>query len=329
MNIALLSFWHVHAKDYAKEALEHPATSITAIWDEDEERGRKEAQKWNAEYVESVDTLLGRDDIEGVIVNTPTNTHKDIIMKAAKAGKHVFTEKVLAATEEEAIEILTTVQNQEVKLFVSLPRVFDGYTQAIQNIISSGELGDLTQSRIRLSHDGAIAEWLPDHFYDKEKCQGGALIDLGCHPVYLTRLFQGMPETLSAQFGYVTDKDVEDQAVVTFQYPGGSYGIIETGFVNPHSPFTIEVHGTKGSVLYGTPKGVLLKNTGKGFEEVNVPIDLPSPFSQWIDHVQNNKRTDENMALALDLTVLMEAAYESAEKRSEVKVGARRQANLT
>nr|WP_263623040.1 Gfo/Idh/MocA family oxidoreductase [Alkalihalobacillus algicola] len=320
MNLGILSFWHVHAKDYAREAEEHPETTITAIWDEDEERGRKEAGKSGAEYIGSLDELLANDSIDGVVVTCPTNMHKEIMIKAAEAGKHIFTEKVLAATEKEALAIIDSVKREGVKLFVSLPRVYDGYTLAIQNIIDTGEIGEITQSRVRLAHDGATAGWLPHHFYNKEACKGGALIDLGCHPVYLTRLFQGMPKSVSAQFGYVTEKPVEDQAVVTFHYSGGSYGIVETGFVNPHSPFTIELHGTKGSVLYGMPDDVILLNKGEGFERVTIPTDQPSPFSQWVDHVQHNKDTDENIALALDLTVLMEASYRSEQEESEVTI---------
>ncbi|MFP3488614.1 Gfo/Idh/MocA family oxidoreductase, partial [Staphylococcus sp. SIMBA_130] len=135
------------------------------------------------------------------------------MVQAAQAGKHIFTEKVLASTEEEAIHILNAVKEAGVKLFVSLPRVYDGYTEAVQNLIESGELGELTQTRVRLAHNGAIADWLANHFYNKEECQGGALIDLGCHPVYLTRLFLGMPERVTAQFGYLTKKEVEDQAI--------------------------------------------------------------------------------------------------------------------
>ncbi|MCA0988822.1 Gfo/Idh/MocA family protein [Guptibacillus algicola] len=320
LNLGILSFWHVHAKDYAREAEEHPETTITAIWDEDEERGRKEAGKSGAEYIGSLDELLANDSIDGVVVTCPTNMHKEIMIKAAEAGKHIFTEKVLAATEKEALAIIDSVKREGVKLFVSLPRVYDGYTLAIQNIIDTGEIGEITQSRVRLAHDGATAGWLPHHFYNKEACKGGALIDLGCHPVYLTRLFQGMPKSVSAQFGYVTEKPVEDQAVVTFHYSGGSYGIVETGFVNPHSPFTIELHGTKGSVLYGMPDDVILLNKGEGFERVTIPTDQPSPFSQWVDHVQHNKDTDENIALALDLTVLMEASYRSEQEESEVTI---------
>ena len=323
MNIGMISFWHVHAKDYAKEAEMHPETTIKAIWDENEDRGRQEAQKRQVEYVSDLDDLLSRKDIEGVVVASPTKEHKEIISRAAKAGKHIFTEKVLASTESEALEILGAVKEAGVKLFVSLPRVYDGYTEAIQNLIQSEELGAITQTRVRLAHNGAIADWLPDHFYNKDECQGGALIDLGCHPVYLTRLFQGMPQRVTTQFGYVTEKEIEDQAVVTFSYDNGSYGVVETGFVTAHSPFTIEVHGTKGTAIYGMPEKVLLKKVENEWEKVSIPSDRPSPFSQWINHIKNGKETDQNNALALELTVLMEAAYRAEQQKCEIEIGGR------
>ncbi|WP_237438495.1 Gfo/Idh/MocA family protein [Pseudalkalibacillus hwajinpoensis] len=323
MKIGMISFWHVHAKDYAEEARNHPDVEIAAIWDENEERGRKEAQMREVEYISDLEDLLNRKEIEGVVVSSPTNRHKEVMVQAAQAGKHIFTEKVLASTEEEAIHILNAVKEAGVKLFVSLPRVYDGYTEAVQNLIESGELGELTQTRVRLAHNGAIADWLPNHFYNKEECQGGALIDLGCHPVYLTRLFLGMPERVTAQFGYLTKKEVEDQAIVTFGYENGSYGVAETGFVTAHSPFTIEIHGTKGSAIYGIPDKKLIKKVSEKWEEVMIPMDKLSPFSQWVDHIQTDKGTDENIALALDLTVLMEAAYQAEKTKSEIVINPR------
>src|SRR4029077_18348300 len=125
---------------------------------------------------------------------------------AAEGGKHVFTEKVLALTPTEAREIVDAVDRRSVKLVVSLPRLSHGYTLAIREILGTGRLGEVTQVRVRLSHDGAIGRrWLPARFFDPEEAGGGALADLGCHPLYLTRLFLGaMPESISAEFGRVT-----------------------------------------------------------------------------------------------------------------------------
>lgn len=190
IRIGMISYWHVHAWDYTKEALSHPDTEITAVWDENPERGKEQAEKLGVPYFDSLEEMLDS-GIDAVIVDAPTRLHRDVMVQAARAGKHIFTEKVLAPNLREVQEILDEVQQNNVKLTVSLPRLNDGYTLAITDTLREGLLGRVTQVRVRLSHNGAIAGWLPEHFYDPVDCGGGALIDLGCHPVYLTRLFLG------------------------------------------------------------------------------------------------------------------------------------------
>jgi predicted dehydrogenase len=315
----MLGFWHVHAADYAEEAQAHPDTEIVAAWDEDATRGAERAAELGVPHIEDLAELLARADIDGVVVTTRTRAHPEVITAAADAGKHVFTEKVLALTPAEARQIVDAVDRAGVKLTVSLPRLSHGYTLAIRDILASGRLGEVTQVRCRLSHDGAVGRrWLPAQFFDPDDAGGGALVDLGCHPLYLTRLFLGgMPESVSAVFGYVTGHAVDDNAVAVLRHRTGALGIAETGFVNPSSPFTIEVHGTKGSLLYGSPEPRLLVGPAGGdrdapWSELPIPESGPTPFEGWVSHIAEGTNATENIALALDLTSLVDAAYRSA-----------------
>lgn len=321
IRIGKISFWHVHAWDYTKQAQEHNDTVIAAVWDENPERGKKAADSLNVPFYDSLDDMLAQKDIDAVIVDAPTNRHKEVIVAAAKAGKHIFTEKVIAPTLTEVNEIISEVDDHGVKLTVSLPRLNDGYTLSIQDILSQGLLGDITYVRVRLSHNGATASWLPEHFFSLEQCGGGALIDLGCHPMYLTKLFLGQEVTgVSANFGYVTGKEVEDNAVATLYTESGAIGVVEAGFVNSHSPFTIEVHGTEGTLLYGTPEEKLLLRTNKAADKGNAWTEVPlnnnreSAFHQWVGHIQNDTLAAENVQIAVELTGLMEAANRSAKE---------------
>jgi 1,5-anhydro-D-fructose reductase (1,5-anhydro-D-mannitol-forming) len=324
IKVAILSFWHVHAGDYAKQVNENPATQLVAVWDELPDRGRYEAKERGLVFYESLEELLANPDIDAVVVNVPTNRHAEIMVAAANAGKHIFTEKVLAPTLKEANAILAAVEQNKVKITVSLPRLNDGYTLAIQDLLKDGTLGELTQARVRVSHNGATADWLPEHFYNLEQCCGGTLIDFGCHPMYLTRLFLGLPESVSANYGYVTGKDVEDNAVVVLRYPNGALGIVEAGFVNDHSPFTIELHGTKGSLLFGTPgekilyRSSITPESAKAWTEVKLADAVSSAFDQWVDHIEQDTLASVNVALALDLTKLMEASNLSAKLNRSV-----------
>jgi 1,5-anhydro-D-fructose reductase (1,5-anhydro-D-mannitol-forming) len=333
MKVAMLSFWHVHAGDYAKQVNEHPDTEIVAVWDEIAERGQSEAEKRGVTFYTNLDELLANPEIEAVVVDTPTNLHRDVMIAAAQAGKHIFTEKVIAPTLREVNEILAAVEEAGVTLTVSLPRLNTVYTLAIQEIVEKELLGQITLVRSRLSHNGGISTtanpngWLPQHFYNAEECGGGALIDLGCHPMYLNRLLLGLPTAVSASYGHVTSREVEDNAVSLLQYENGALGIVEAGFVNAFSPFVIEVHGTAGSVLYSDHDGRILLRTSKLEEATGQWITYetsavakPSAFDQWVSHIQNGTKATENIALAVDLTKLMEASNLSVARKEQVRL---------
>jgi 1,5-anhydro-D-fructose reductase (1,5-anhydro-D-mannitol-forming) len=347
IRVAMLSFWHVHGKDYARAAEEHSETEIVAVWDEDQARGQAEAESRNVPFFASLEDLLAQPDIDAVIVDSPTSMHHEVIIAAAKAGKHIFTEKVIAATLREAEEIVAAVEGADVAFVVSMRRLTDPATGAIRELIEQGVLGELTLVRVRDSHSGALKTearpegFLPAHFYSLEQAQGGALIDL-CHPVYLTRAFLGRPEGVSAIFGHVTGRAVDDNAVVILRYPNGAVGVVETAYVAQYSPFSIEVHGTRGSVIYretGIGEIVALRQSGdaapvgdksfgpdgklhirsdavEGAEHQwlvrDVPDALPEAFDEWVNHIQRGTRATENIAIALDLTAIVEAATRSA-----------------
>ena len=323
IRIGMISYWHVHAEDYTRQVLEHPDTEIAAVWDELPDRGREKAEKYGVPFLSDLGELLAKEDIDAVVVDAPTNVHRDVMVQAARAGKHIFTEKVIAPTLSEVNEILEEVRKAGVKLTVSLPRLYDAYTPTIRKVVEDGTLGKLTLARARLSHNGATAGWLPEHFFSKEQCGGGALIDLGCHPMYLVRTLLGLPDSVSAVYGHVTGKEVEDNATAVLSYENGAIGIVEAGFVNSHSPFSIELHGTDGTLLYGFPEEKILVRSnrlGDDWQEIKPGDRLPWAFDQWVSHIQEGTVATENVEIATDLTKLMEASNRSVAEGRPIRL---------
>ena len=310
LRVGVAGFWHVHAADYAALAQAHPDTELVAVWDDDPDRRAAGARQFDIESVGSLHELLAHTD--GVIVTTATSAHRDVMITTAEAGRHMFAEKVLAATVDQAEEIIAAADRSGVSLVVSLPRLDHGYTRGLSEIVAGEQLGRLTYGRVRLCHDGASAGWLPDRFFDPAEAVGGALIDLGCHPVYLIQLFLGeRPEMVSACYRSVTGRAVEDQAVVTLGYPDGTIGVIETGFVSNPS-FCIELFGTRGSVRYADDGTGLMIRTGSEVAQVPVPPDGQDTFGQWVDHVRSGTRADDNLVRAVELTRLIVAGNDAA-----------------
>ena len=260
IRIAMLGFWHVHAKDYAAEAQAHPDAELVAAWDEDPARGAEGAANLGIPFHADLDELLARNDVDGVIVTTRTTAHLEVILAAARgrqahlhregrrpdAGRGAADRRRRRAGRRDPDRLAASSHPRLHARDPGDPRVRPAR--------------DVTQVRCRLAHDGAIGrQWLPARFFDADDAGGGALVDLGCHPLYLTRLFLGgMPESVSAEYGRVTGHAVDDNAVAILRHRSGALGIAETGFVNPASPFTIEIHGTTGSLLYGTPEPRLM-----------------------------------------------------------------------
>jgi 1,5-anhydro-D-fructose reductase (1,5-anhydro-D-mannitol-forming) len=314
IKVAVLGFWHVHAAEYATRTHQHPDAELVAVWDDDPQRGRTAAEATQTEFIDDLELLLGRDDLEGVIVTTATTEHHAIMLRALDAGKHIFTEKLLAPTVAEASEIVQAADNAGLALVVSLPRLYHGYTRVVSEQLDQGRLGEPTFARIRLSHDGAVAGWLPDRFYDPTAAVGGALSDLGCHPVYLTQLFLGtVPTTVSATYASVTKHQVEDQAVVTLGYPSGVIGVIETGFLS-NDPFTIEIHGTRGSISYDSTANLFRIRDGgaDSWQPMSLPQDDADPLSRWVAHIRDGTRADDNLNRAVELTRLVSVANAAA-----------------
>ncbi|NAZ74098.1 Gfo/Idh/MocA family oxidoreductase [Kineococcus sp. T13] len=323
LDVAVLGCWHVHARDYARSASEHPGTALVAVWDRDTALGHPLAQELGVEPADDLDALLAREDVDAVTVTTETTAHADVIGRALAAGKHVFTEKLLAPTVAECEALVAQAADAGLALVVSLPRLSHGYALAVRETIAAGGLGRLTHARVRLSHDGAVhgrgdgrpGGWLPERFFDPGPAVGGALTDLGCHPLYLTQLFLGEdPRTVRAVYGHVTGRAVEDHAVVTLGYEDGRIGVVEAGFVSDDA-FTIEVRGTEGSVHYSQDGARLqLRRPGGAVEDLAVPDDAPDPFAQWVAHAADGTRATENLHRAVELTRLVERSNAAAQE---------------
>ncbi|MFW5985252.1 MAG: Gfo/Idh/MocA family protein [Halanaerobiaceae bacterium] len=317
LKIGMISGWHVHARGYAKEINARNDAQVEVIWDEDEDRGQSWAQDIEAKFESDLDKLLNDYDLDGVVINAPTNRHKEILVKAAEAGIHIFTEKVMTLKVAAAREAINAIQEAGVEFCISFPHRTKPEILFAHKLIEKGKLGDISMFRVRNAHNGASGDWLPDHFYDQEQCGGGAMIDLGAHGMYLARFFLGQPKRITSIFNNLFDKPVEDNAISTIEFTNNAVAVNETGFVTPESPFSLEVYGTEGSIFIGgTEGGVRFKTKDtEGWETPDkLPEPLPDPIDQWLDSIQGRGKIHFGLEEGLQLTELMEKAYLSHKK---------------
>ena len=147
MNFALISGWHVHAGEYFNRANRNPNSKVTAVWDEDPARGKAYAEKNGSKFYECYDELLADPTIDALIITSPTNMHRELMVKAAKAGKHIFTEKVLAITNEDAHAIADAVKEAGIHFTICFPHESEPPFMVIRDLIDSGKLGKITYAK--------------------------------------------------------------------------------------------------------------------------------------------------------------------------------------
>lgn len=308
LKIGMLGTWHVHTEGYAREFKNTGNAEISAVWDHDEVRGREKAAKIGCEFIADLDEFLSS-GLDGVCCCTETNLHPEVLIKAAKAGVNIFTEKVLAAAIDDAEKVADVIKSSGVKFCISFPWRSRGDFRWIKQKVGEGFFGDITYMRMHNSHDGVSSGWLPAGFLDPVPTCGGAMMDLGAHGMYLLNWIMGEPAKVTSVFTNCMCNTVEDNCVSVVAYKNGAIGVNETSFVARRDPFKLELSGTKGSVLCGGDSGRLCYNIGDGWVYPDVPKNAPSPVEQFVDDVLGGEKSEYGVEDAVLLTKTMAAAY--------------------
>lgn len=311
MNVAVLGAWHVHTMQYAEAIQKNPNSNLVCLWDEDPARGQEAAGKLGIPYQPDLSAILSDPSIQGVSVTTATSQHTEVLKAAAKAGKHIYTEKVLAFTNEEAEDIAKAVRESGIIFTISYPHKIQPTLKAAKEL--SGKLGQITYARVRNVHDGSSAGWLPPHFYNAAETGGGAMMDLGAHPMYTLAWLMGEPKSVVSMFTKVTGKPVEDNAVSVLEFEGGAIGVSETGFVSTGINYVLELSGTKGSLMIHNDilEYSCQETGGKLVRLDNLPEPDPHPLDAWIDACCGKGSAPNGIDDAVTLTRFMVGAYES------------------
>ena len=345
IRVAYLGFWHTHA--LPNPEVQFPGLgvygsisaneNIEAVvgWDWNVERGKHGCDILGIEYSDDLDEILGREDVDAVVIGNETSKHYDIAMKAIEHNKPVYINKLLAATGDEATKIVEAAKKKNVPLIVMLSRIHEDWCCKIRDIVQSGRIGKVIDVKIWHAH-GICTKFYPsvylgylregDGFLGKEGGGGGCYADM-CHPQYmLPFIMNEMPVRAYAHMNSVTGRgNVEDCAAVMYEFAGGQYAILEQGWANGPVTTDVVIHGTDGTVLYRDDRSdkdfdYLAVRSGDNpkFERIPFGPAIGSTLDEFIDCIRNGARYEDNNKQAIMLSYMSEAAYRSAETHEPV-----------
>lgn len=178
---------------------------------------------------DSLDTILKDDSVEAVAVFTPANTHRDIAVRCAEAGKHVLMEKPLDITTERAQDLVAACRKAGVTLGVVLQHRFRPAGIRLAELLRAGELGAI------VGCSTVIRLWRPQSYYDEPgrgsfaRDGGGVLISQGIHTLDLMLSLAG---PISQVTGFATTTPVhrmetEDMVCAAARFANGAFGTID------------------------------------------------------------------------------------------------------
>ncbi|MDI9420872.1 MAG: Gfo/Idh/MocA family oxidoreductase [Bacillota bacterium] len=317
---------------------------LVALCDIEPEQMQNAKTPGIAKY-QHMDDFFGHPDMDTVIIAIPNHLHKEAVIKAAKASKHILCEKPVALTVEELDEMEKAVQEAGVKFTVHHQRRFDPDFRTAKEIFDSKELGDVyTVQSMLYGINGNMHDW---HVY--KKFGGGMLYDWGVHLIdQILWMIPGKLKTVYADIRNVINKEVDDYFKILLRFENNIVAEIELGtYFLADKPNWFERHwfigGNRGSAFIDgfKPNGKicttsrLLENAGskrtmtsagptRSFGTpapgVLVTKDLPevnTSHRQYFDNFVNAMRGEEDFLVKIPevrrTLSVMEAVFKSGE----------------
>ncbi|MBR4765206.1 MAG: inositol 2-dehydrogenase, partial [Clostridia bacterium] len=247
----------LHAKSICYNV---PTAKVVGITDVFAENAKKVAaelgiEKVYADYKE----MLADPEVEAVLVCSSTDTHADIAIEAAKAGKHIFCEKPVDLTPSKVEAVIAAVKEAGVKLQVGFNRRFDHNFANIRSMVNDGKIGDVHIVKIT-SRDPEP----PSAQY--AAVSGGMFIDMTIHDFDMACFMAGSEVTeVYANATCLVDPAIGeagdvDTAIISLKFANGAIGVIDNSRRAAYGyDQRVEVFGSKGAAMASndTPTNVV------------------------------------------------------------------------
>jgi myo-inositol 2-dehydrogenase / D-chiro-inositol 1-dehydrogenase len=256
LRIGIIGAGNIFERGYLPALLETEAVRVVAVTDLDGDRAASAAARLARASTEpSTSSLVARDDIDAVLVLTPTDTHADLSITALEAGCHVLCEKPMARSAADATRMAAAATSAGRRLMIGHTRRFDERWTTMHDAVRAGRVGQpVYVFRSEHAFNGAPEgawPWL-------EERSGGALWDVGIHVADLFHWF--LDEVPSTAFTKVLRARPEaarggspDAALVTFDFGSARHAVLSVSWIHPPGwgPFyaTTEVVGTGGKLV--------------------------------------------------------------------------------
>jgi predicted dehydrogenase len=215
------------------------------------------ADQHDCRAFDDLDAMLSDEEVDGVLVATPHSTHVELVQQIASAGKHVFVEKPLALTADDAKRAIAATDAAGVTLQVGHNRRRQPANRRIKAMIEDGELGTLVHLEGNQSGPNAHADDFPAWRADPQEAPGGGMSAMGVHVVDTFHYWAGPAKRVFAYSKRIAGwRELDEATAVTIEYEAGPLGSIGTSYYVP---------AVNTLVAYGTDANAWNEQDGRRF----------------------------------------------------------------
>jgi predicted dehydrogenase len=235
------------AKVLTRAVAKSDKLKIVAGYSRTEDKRRAFQHEFGIATIPDMRALLSDPEIRGVIITVPNEQHLPVATEVAKAGKHVYTEKPIAATLEDGIEIEALEKKYGVTITVGHSARLLGSIRRIRQAVDAGELGRVAFMEANFSNERAL-ELTPNTWrWYKAKAPGGPLSQLAIHQFDVLHYLGGDIVEASSMASKLSPvgAEVDDQSMTTLRFADGKLGYVGSCWTSP-GIFSVRVFGSKG-----------------------------------------------------------------------------------
>ncbi|PWL19584.1 fructose reductase [Falsochrobactrum shanghaiense] len=275
------------AKEWVIGAIRAAGGEVVSLYSTNAERGEKYAQENGiARSVTSLDALLADPEIDAVYISTTNELHRDQLIAAAKAGKHILCEKPLALTLDDAKAMLEAVREAGVVAATNHHLRNAASHRAMRDAIAKGRIGKVLGARV------FHAVYLPPHLQgwrlERVDAGGGVILDITVHDADTLRFVLGenpVEAVAFSQQGGLSGEGLEDGVMGVLRFPSGAIAQFHDGFTTKYAQTGFEVHGSEGSliardVMTQRPVGSVILRDQDG--EYELPLDQHNLYEKTL-----------------------------------------------
>ncbi|GBF18284.1 putative dehydrogenase [Arenibacter algicola] len=245
INTALCSFGMSGYVFHAPFIEVHPAFNLYGVWERT--KNNAQAKYPNIKTFRTLEEMLADQNIELVVVNTPSVTHYDFAKQAINSGKNVVVEKPFTATVEQAEELIQLAKEKNVALSVYHNRRYDSDFKTVKKILDEGWLGNIVEAEIHYDrYDPGLSYKLHKEI---PTAAVGSIYDLGSHLIDQALVLFGMPNAVFADLDtYRPNSKVGDYFDIKLFYSTHRVILKSSYYVREALPGNI-MNGTKGTFI--------------------------------------------------------------------------------